>query len=157
MKKLIKPLVILTMLFGLLPTLRGFTGQQPTPPSVVGEFTTVIKTEELPQDMPDGMRKALAGTWDVIFLAKNRYQILLGDKPMVEGRYTVTNDEIVMTDEKGVISCSMAPGEDTGKYKWKLDAGKLVFTPTDDKCEGRKLILTIHPWMKKEETVAPKK
>jgi hypothetical protein len=104
------------------------------------------------------MRKALAGTWEIILLASNRYQILLNDKPMVEGRFTVTNNEIVMTDEKGMISCSMAPGEETGKFKWTLDAGKLTFAATDDKCEGRKLILTIHPWTKKaEETAAPKK
>lgn len=155
MKKQLKPLAALLMVFAFLPALMAFT-DDPVTPSPVGAFTTVIKVEELPQDMPDGMRRALAGTWEVIFVANNRYQILLGDKPMVEGRYTVSTDGIVMTDEKGIISCSTAPGEETGKYKWALDAGKLTFTPTEDKCEGRKLILTIHPWMKKEETIAPK-
>ena len=155
MKKLIKPLALLTVLFALLPAVLGFT-DDPTP-SPVGSFTTTIKSEELPQDMPAGMRKALAGTWEVIFVAGNRFQILLGDKPMVEGRFTVSTDGIVLTDEKGMISCAMAAGEETGKYKWALDAGKLTFTATEDKCEGRKLILTIHPWMKKEEVVTPKK
>jgi hypothetical protein len=160
MKKFIKPLVICTALFALLPAVLGFTSWQ-TPAeqaaSPVGEFTTIIKVEELPQDMPEGMRRALAGTWDVIFLESKRYQILLGDKPMVEGHFTVTNNEVVMTDEKGMISCSLSPGEETGKYKWTLEAGKLIFASTDDKCEGRKLILSIHPWTKKEATVAPKK
>lgn len=154
MKKQLSPLAVLMMVFALLPVVSGFT-DDPTP-SPVGAFTTTITAEELPQDMPPGMRKALAGTWEVIFVADNRFQILLGDKPMVEGRYTVSTDGIVMTDEKGMISCAMAPGEETGKYKWALDAGKLTFTATEDKCEGRKLILTIHPRTKKEEAVTPK-
>ena len=155
MNKRLKPLAMLTMLFALLPMLVGFT-DDPVP-SPVGTFTTVITAEELPQDMPSGMRKALAGTWEIIFVAGNRFQILLGDKPMVEGRFTVSTDGIVLTDEKGMISCAMAPGEATGKYKWTLDASKLTFTATDDKCEGRKLILSLHAWTKKEESVVPKK
>jgi hypothetical protein len=155
MKKQLKPLALLLMLCALLPALFGFTSEQT--PSLVGTFTTTITAEELPKDMPAGMRKALAGTWEVILLANNRFQILLGDKPMVEGRFTISPDGIVLTDEKGMISCAVAPGEETGKYRWTLDAGKLTFAATDDKCEGRKLILTIHAWTKKEEAAAPKK
>jgi hypothetical protein len=155
MKKQLKPLAMLLALLALVPALVGFTGNQT--PSPTGTFTTNITLEELPQDMPAGMRKALAGTWEIILLASNRFQILLGDKPMVEGHFTVSGDGIVLTDEKGLISCATAPGEETGKYKWTLDAGKLTFAATEDKCEGRKLILTLHAWTKKEEPVAPKK
>jgi hypothetical protein len=154
MKKQLKPFAMLLVLVAILSALVGFTGNQT--PSPTGTFTTNITLEELPSDMPAGMRKALAGTWEIIFLASNRFQILLGDKPMVEGRFTVAKDEIVLTDEKGIISCTTAPGEEIGKYKWTLDAGKLTFAATDDKCEGRKLILTLHAWTKKEESGVPK-
>ncbi len=63
---------------------------------------------------------------------------------------TVAKDGLVFTDEKGMISCAMAPGEAAGKYKWTLEATKLTFAPINDKCEGRKLILTLHSWTKKE-------
>ena len=155
MMKKLKPLALLLGLLVLVPALVGFTGNQTPPP--VGTFTTNITLEELPSDMPAGMRKALAGTWEVILLASNRFQILLGDKPMVEGRFTASGDEIVLTDEKGPISCSITPGNETGKYKWTLDAGKLTFTTTGDKCDGRELILTLHAWTKKDEAVVPKK
>jgi hypothetical protein len=155
MKKQLKSLALLMALLAILSALVGFKGNQT--PSPEGSFTTTITAEELPQDMPSGMRKALAGTWEIIFVKDNRFQILLGDKPMVEGRFTLSSEGIVLTDEKGMISCAMAPGEETGKYKWTLDAGKITFTATDDKCEGRKLILTLHAWTKKEATVAPKK
>lgn len=148
MNKRLKPVAILTMLFALLPMLVGFTDDPVAAPT--GSFTTVITAEELPKDMPSGMRKALAGTWEVIFVAGNRFQLLLGDKPMVEGSLTVAKDGLVFTDEKGMISCSMSPGEAKGKYKWTLEATKLAFAPIDDKCEGRKLLLTLHSWTKKE-------
>lgn len=155
MKKQLKSLALLLVLLAILSALVGFKGKQT--PSLTGNFTTVITTEELPEDMPSGMRKALAGTWEMIFVKDNRFQLLLGDKPMVEGRFTLSNEEIVLTDEKGMISCAMSPGEETGKYKWTLDAGKLKFATTGDKCDGRELILTLHAWTKKEEPVAPKK
>lgn len=148
MNKLLKPVAMLTLLFALLPMLLGFTDDPVASP--VGSFTTVITAEELPKDMPSGMRKALAGTWEVIFVAGNRFQLLLGDKPMVEGHLTAAKDGLVFTDEKGMISCAMSPGEAAGKYKWTLDAAKLTFAPIDDKCEGRKLLLTLHTWTKKE-------
>ncbi len=85
MNKLLKPVAMLTLLFALLPMLVGFT-DDPVPSSPVGTYTTIITAEELPKDMPSGMRKALAGTWEVIFVAGNRFQLLLGDKPMVEGK-----------------------------------------------------------------------
>jgi hypothetical protein len=156
MKKLIKPFALLALVFALSSAITGFTDYQAAQ-APVGAFTINIKSEELPEDMPAGMRKALAGTWEIILLANNRFQLLLGERPMVEGRFTVADNEIVMTDEKGMISCATAPGEETGKYKWSLAADKLTFAPAADKCEGRKLILTLHTWTKKEESKAPKK
>lgn len=147
---------MLAALLAVLPALVGFTDDPPAQ-SPMGTFMTVIKAEELPQDMPDGMRKALSGTWEIIFVEGNRYQLLLNDKPMVEGRVAVSTDGITLTDEKGMVSCSLSPGEETGKYKWTLEGEKLAFTATDDKCEGRKLLLTLHGWMKQQPPPPKKK
>lgn len=147
MKNRLKPLLTLTLLFALLPALVGFTDDRTTIP--VGTYTTDITFAELPADIPEGIRRALAGKWELIFVKGDRFQLLLNDKPMVEGSFTIAQDGIVMTDEKGLISCSNSPGEATGKYKWTLDADKLTFAAVNDKCEGRKLLLTIHAWVKK--------
>jgi hypothetical protein len=147
MKRQLKTLATLTMLFALLPVLVGFTDDPVASPE--GTFTTTLTVEELPADMPAEMRKALAGVWELTFLEGKRFMVSLNSKPMVEGRLTATSDGLVLTDEKGVISCAIAPGEETGKYKWAQDENKLTLSATDDKCEGRKLILTLHAWTKK--------
>jgi hypothetical protein len=55
-------------------------------------------------------------------------------KTLVEGTYTVSNDQIEFTDEKGPFASKDAK---PGKYKWQLTDGKLNFTKIEDESEGR--------------------
>jgi hypothetical protein len=65
---------------------------------------------------------------------------------LVEGTYKATATEVTLTDEKGPFAAKDAASK-TGKYKWKLEGGKLRFTLVEDKSTGRELLLTMNEWV----------
>ena len=64
-------------------------------------------------------------------------------KPLVEGTYKVTKDQIEFTDEAGPMA---SKGAKPGKYNWKLEARKLSFTKVEDESEGRSKGITGTTW-----------
>jgi len=64
-------------------------------------------------------------------------------KPLVEGAYKVTKDQIEFTDEKGPFA---AKDSKPGKYKWKLEENKLSFIKVEDDSEGRSKGITGTTW-----------
>jgi hypothetical protein len=88
--------------------------------------------------------------WSIKFAEKGKYAVIRGGKVAVEGTYQATATDLTLTDEKGP-AVSKNADEKTGKYKWKLDGGKLKFTKVEDKSTGRELILTSNEWAAKKE------
>ncbi len=68
---------------------------------------------------------------------------------MVEGRFTVKHDQIIMTDEKGPAACFSIPGAATGTYRWSVAGRQLKLTTIADKCTGRSVVLTARPLSRK--------
>ena len=83
--------------------------------------------------------------WSIKFEDKGKLTVLRGGKVVVEGTYKATDTEVTLTDEKGPFAAKDEASK-SGKYKWKLEGGKLTFTLVDDKSTGRELLLTMNEW-----------
>jgi hypothetical protein len=92
-----------------------------------GAYKTVIKHP-----------KQFKGTWVVTF-TKGHYKVTANGKLLVKGKDTIKKNKISLTDTGGTGKCN-----GTGKYKFKLTAGKLKFTKISDtkSCAGRAAVLS---------------
>jgi len=84
--------------------------------------------------------------WSIKFEDKGKFSVIRDGKIVVEGAYKATETELTLTDEKGPLVAKDESAK-TGKYRWKLDAGKLRFTVVEDKSRGRELLLTMNEWL----------
>jgi hypothetical protein len=83
--------------------------------------------------------------WSIKFGDKGKFTVLRSGKAVVEGTYKASETELTLTDEKGPFAAKEEAAK-TGKYKWKLEGGKLTFTLVEDKSRGRELLLTMNEW-----------
>jgi hypothetical protein len=84
--------------------------------------------------------------WSLKFEDKGKFTVIQGGKTVVEGSYKASDTELTLTDEKGPFAAKDDASK-TGKYKWKLDGGKLTLTLVEDKSKGRELLLTTNEWV----------
>jgi hypothetical protein len=84
--------------------------------------------------------------WSIRFEDQGKLTVLRGGKTVVEGTYKVSDNEVTLTDVKGLYAAK-EEGEKTGKYRWKLEGGKLRFTVVEDQSKGRELLLTMNEWV----------
>jgi hypothetical protein len=87
--------------------------------------------------------------WSIKFEDKGKFAVIQNGKTVVEGSYKVSEAEVTLTDEKGPF-VAKEEGAKTGKYKWKLEGGKLTFTLVADKSKGRELLLTMNEWVERK-------
>jgi hypothetical protein len=91
-----------------------------------------------------------AGNLTLTFSGDGKYTVSEKGEVVVEGTYTVTQDQIVVTDKQGRYACT-EPGASIGKYQWKYDGQALTFSKLEDACQGRIGGLTGQPLMKQKE------
>lgn len=141
----------ITPLLLLLPLLFLFSGftleSQSLPPGV---YTVQIANENFPAKFPVEGRAALSGKWELTLMEGDRTKLTKDGEVVVEGKYSATIDRFIITDETGTLSCAKETGKETGTYKWTLNGDKLILKGIDDKCDGRRFILTLLPWMKQK-------
>jgi hypothetical protein len=135
-------------LLPLLFLLTGFTLEPQSLPQ--GVYAVTIADENFPARFPAEGRPALSGKWELTLLEGNRTRITRNGESVVEGHYTATVDRLMVTDETGTLSCAKEAGKETGTYKWTLKEDKLILKGIDDKCDGRRFILTLLPWTKQK-------
>jgi len=105
-----------------------------------------LGTSSRAAEFPNGTFTAsLQKDWSIKFEGGGKFTVIRGGKAVVEGTYKATETELSLTDEKGPFAAKEAAAK-TGKYKWKLDGGKLKFTSVEDKSTGRELLLTSNEW-----------
>jgi hypothetical protein len=125
----------------------GFTLQTSNVPQAA--YTVTLTDVDFPVKVPAEVRAAFAGKWDLQIAEGNKFTVSKDDQLVTEGKYTSTADRLVLTDEKGPLSCSQEQGQETGTYKWVGKDGNLTLKAIDDKCNGRRFILTLKAWSKK--------
>jgi hypothetical protein len=136
----------IALAISLLFLLAGFTLKSPqlTP----GVYAVTVTAESFPPKFPVEARGSLSGKWELTLMEGNRTRLTKDGELIVEGRYTSTTDRFVITDESGPLSCAKEPGMETGTYKLTVNEDKLILKAIDDKCDGRRFILTLLPWKK---------
>lgn len=89
---------------------------------------------------------SLPGSWGLKLADDSRFTVLNDGEVVVEGRYTVEENQLEFTDEKGPLACQAE--QETGIYKWALEGKTLTLTLVDDKCDGRKGVLAARLFLK---------
>ncbi len=89
---------------------------------------------------------SISGRWGLKLADDSRFTVFLDGEVVVEGRYTVEENQLEFTDEKGPLACRAEQA--TGIYKWALDGKTLTLTLVEDICDGRKGVLAAHPFFK---------
>jgi hypothetical protein len=135
----------------LLPLLFVFASVAPEDqPLAQGVYTVQITNESFPAKVPAEWRTALSGKWELTLMEEKKTRLTKDGTVVVEGHYSSTSDRFIITDETGTLSCAKEAGKETGIYKWTLNGDKLVLKGIDDKCDGRRFVLTLLPWMKQK-------
>ena len=86
------------------------------------------------------------GDFMITFNDDGSHSVSLNDNIVVKGNYTITQDQIMLTDKEGQYACDAAK---PGKYKWKVEDKGLKFEKVEDECEGRAGALSGQSWVKK--------
>jgi hypothetical protein len=136
----------IALAISLLFLLAGFTLKSPQ--LTQGVYAVTVTAESFPPKFPAEARGSLSGKWELTLMEGNRTRLTKDGELIVEGRYTSTTDRFVITDESGPLSCAKEPGMETGTYKLTVNEDKLILKAIDDKCDGRRFILTLLPWKK---------
>jgi hypothetical protein len=92
--------------------------------------------------------KYAVGEFTVNFGSDGTTTVSRQGEVMVEGVYSVTKDEITLTDKRGPMACIDAG---PGKFQWKFDGKALTLKTIEDNCGGRASALTSQPLVKKNE------
>lgn len=88
---------------------------------------------------------AAGGLTTVTFDGNGQLRVRKGDVTEVVGDYTVTGDQIQLTDKSGPWACTKA-GEKAGTYRWQYQGGVLAFSKVRDRCTPRVDSLTKYTW-----------
>ena len=109
-----------------------------TPSLAPGTYAATITEEDA---------TGFEGEWELTLVEGNHYSFARNGSVVDEGRYTLKQDQIVFTYEKGVYAC---PGQETYIYKWALDGKALTLTTVEDECPERNRVITAHPWSRQD-------
>ena len=74
------------------------------------------------------------------------FKVVKSGYALVEGEYSVSGQQIRLTDRKGPFAC-IGPEQATGTYNWKLERGELLLRKVEDKCSDRSASFAV-PWKK---------
>lgn len=138
----IQTLLPLALLF-----LVGFTVNPDPPP---GSYTMSVAEEDIPENVPAEARGNFVGKWQMNLSPDKKYQISKDGNVLVKGSFNLSGGQITVTDEEGVLACTGQPSMETGTYNWTYEEGKLSFKIVDDKCEGRRFVLSLRSWQKED-------
>jgi hypothetical protein len=89
------------------------------------------------------------GEFTITFTSDQRYFFKHKDTILVEGSYIISDDKIILTDKSGTVACT-EPATAVGRYGWKYDNERVIFSKIEDNCEGRISNLTKRPIIRLE-------
>lgn len=98
-------------------------------------------------EFPAGVYSAKGLTSKITFDKKGHVRVDKAGVLEVQSAYTVSGDQIRITDKSGPWACKKS-GEETGAYRWKYDKGALAFTKVADACADRSGDLVKYEWKK---------
>ncbi len=82
----------------------------------------------------------------ITFLEDGTHTVSAAGSVVVKGSYTVTQDQIILTDKEGEYACGATQ---PGKYKWTAVENGLKFEKLEDACDGRASAMAGQSWVRK--------
>ena len=129
------------------------TGCASGPSMTPGIYTTMITEEEVlaNEELGPVERGYLPFKWELTLAEEDRYSfsVYWSDSGFEteQGRYTLTEDQIVFAAEKLYGYC---PKLETSTYEWAFDGKALNLTTIEDECNARRFVNSIHPWSRQK-------
>jgi hypothetical protein len=112
--------------------------------SIAGDYSVVIGRNDVPRDLPNG--PSLIGRWRITFAKDGTFVLERQDVgPVVTGSYEVNGSQVIITDEGGLLACTVGPDGETdvssATYQWDLLGDRLTLFPVEDGCVTRRILL----------------
>jgi len=147
-KKEIEIKLALTIIaFSLLITITHCNSMQfQSKPLLLGIYTTNISENENTDGRYSDSLSSLDGLWELSLYENGVYIITRDGKHIAEGQCIITDNQVIFTDERGLLACDCA-----GLYGWEFDGKTLSLTNIEDQCGKRIVILTNKTWINKLE------
>ncbi|HEU0078339.1 MAG TPA: hypothetical protein VFQ76_11855 [Longimicrobiaceae bacterium] len=115
------------------------------PSAITGEYTVTIAAADIPAAMPDSMRQGMIGTWNIALHEGNHLLVTYNGREVVQGPYMVSGNQLTLpANDTGPYACRSA-----ATYTWQMSDGQLSLTRVQDTCDGRALVLTRRPLMRR--------
>ncbi len=150
MAKQAKKFVSLLAVIVLLSVVAGCGAQPSLTPGI---YTTTITEEEVlaNDELGPVERGYLPFKWELTLAEEDRYSFSVywsnSGFETEQGRYTLTEDQIVFAAEKLYGYC---PKLETSTYEWAFDGKALTLTTIEDECNARRFVNSIHPWSRQD-------
>jgi hypothetical protein len=110
----------------------------------MGVYTTTIAATDVPDQVPDSIRAGLVGTWALDFRGGHTL-VTIDGHPVVDAPYAMHGSGITLgANDTGERACKAA-----ATYSMENGGGQLTFTRIADPCQGRVIVLTTHPLMRR--------
>jgi hypothetical protein len=84
----------------------------------------------------------------ITFEGNGKFSAGEGSETKVSGTYTVSGNQLKLTDASGPWACKAA--QQTGTYSWKFEDGALSLSKVSDSCADRVSSLTSSSWQPKK-------
>ena len=140
----------LALLIGVAGPVLALSQDDDGASELVGEYGVAITEIDIPQDLP--VVPALSGQWRIALEDDGSYVLERTDVGvLINGSYQVDGDQIILTDEGGLLSCANARSTVadldpvTGVYTWTFEDEALVLVPEEEGCALRSILLSSRP------------
>jgi hypothetical protein len=109
--------------------------------SAVGIGTRAVAAAEFP------VGSYTLADYTLTFGDAGQFRVMKGDQLGVEGEYSITGEQLRLTDKQGPFACGN--GQETGTYTWKYEGDSLTLSAVSDPCGGRAQAIAGKPWKRK--------
>ena len=144
----------------LLPALVAACTPMPDPPATIpasadrvvvmpagfphGTYAVTIVAGDIPAAAPADMAAQLVGPWVLAFGDNGHALVSFNGRQVVDAPFTVNGNELILPTDTGEYACNS-----TARYTWHAMGNELHLTKVEDACDGRAVVLTAHPLVRR--------
>lgn len=109
-----------------------------------GTYRTNIVAADLRPDTPNDL---FVGSWTLTLGEDGTFTTWRNGQIMATGQYRVLQNNLLLTDLAGKAAC-LSASQSTGTYSVTQNGILMLLTAVDDRCAGRRFVLTVHAMTK---------
>jgi hypothetical protein len=109
-----------------------------------GTYTTTMAAGDIPVGAPAEMAGQLVGPWVLAFGDNGHALVSFNGRQVVDATYSLSGNELILGTDTGEYACNS-----NARYTWHAAGGELHLTKVEDACDGRVLVLSKHPLVRR--------